>query len=73
MKYKNANPLKKLHPGEPYFFIRGQDSLAINTVMNYSIALSARGDTKGAREVSAIADAMEDWQKANPGKVKLPD
>jgi len=73
MKYQNRNPIEKLHPGEPYFFIRGQDSLAVMTVLNYSYALKAAGDMKGSREVRAIADAIEDWQKANRKRVKLPD
>ena len=73
MKYLNQNPLEKLHPGEPYFFIRAQDGLAYVAVMNYSCQLKAAGDVVGSREVRAIADAIEDWQKANPDKVKLPD
>ena len=73
MKYKNVNPIDKLHPGEPYFFIRAQDSHSYVAVMNYSCQLKASGDIKGSREVRAIADAIEDWQKANPDKVKLPD
>ena len=28
----NENPLLKLHPGEPYFFIRAQDLLSFDTV-----------------------------------------
>ena len=73
MKYKNCNPIEKLHPGEPYFFIRGQDSLAVSTIMTYSCALQAAGDIKGAREIRAIADAFQDWQRENKDKVKLPD
>ena len=73
MKYQNVNPLEKLHPGEPWFFIRAQDIHAAATIQSYASMLNASGDTKGAREVYAIAGTVSQWQIANPDKVKLPD
>lgn len=73
MKYLNQNPLDKLHPGEPYFFVRAQDIHALETVRGYAASLHDAGDYAGCNEVHKIADAMMDWQKANPDKVKHPD
>lgn len=72
-KYQNQNPLEKLHPDEPFFFIRAADIHSKTAVLNYACQLKASGDVEGSREVRAIADAIEDWQKANPEKVKAPD
>lgn len=73
MKYQNINPLEKLHEGEPFFFIRGQDVNAYHAVINYATLLKAQGDIKGSREVRAIADDIQDWQRLNDHLVKRPD
>ena len=83
MKYDGINPLSKLHEGEPYFFLRAQDTLAIPAVAVYAVVLEHRAAAergkvakslrKAAREVRAMAKRMSDWQKKNPQFVKLPD
>jgi len=73
VKYKDTNPFLKLHPDEPWFFIRAQDAFAPASVRSYASMLSASGDMKGSKECFAIADKMTEWQKANPDKVKRPD
>jgi hypothetical protein len=72
-KYATTNPLEKLKPNEPWFFIRGQDIHGPASVRSYASVLSASGDVKGSRECFAIAEAMSAWQKANPDMVKQPD
>jgi hypothetical protein len=86
-KYQGINPLERLHPGEPYFFIRAQDKLSVAAVVEYSHLLrhesvnsSLRGDKdlsdsldKQADEVLAYAQRFKAWQQENPDKVKYPD
>jgi hypothetical protein len=38
-KYADINPLTKLHPGEPYFFVRAQDRLSVEAVKHYAVLL----------------------------------
>ena len=86
-KYEGINPLERLHPGEPYFFIRAQDKLSVDAVIAYSKLLQIesnsaahRGEdelaislSKSAIDVIQFAHQFFDWQQANPEKVKLPD
>jgi hypothetical protein len=86
-KYAGINPIERLHRGEPYFFIRGQDRLSVAAVIEYSHLLrhesvnsSLRGDNelsdsldKQADEVLSYAQKFKDWQRENPDKVKYPD
>lgn len=68
-----GDPTKKLHPGEPYFFIRGQDVYGPVTVATHAQAMADDGDDVGAAEVGKIAVAMKHWQNSNPTLVKKPD
>ncbi len=86
-KYEGINPLTKLHPGEPYFFLRAQDVLAEEIVAAYSHRLQREADKalasgneelsdrlmQDAIQVIGIAHKFLDWQQDNPDKVKLPD
>ena len=86
-KYEGINPLERLHPGEPYFFIRAQDRLSVAAVIEYSHLLrhesvntSLRGDydlsdslSKQADEVLEFAQKFKDWQENNSDLVKYPD
>lgn len=86
-KYADVNPLTKLHPGEPYFFIRAQDKLSVDAVFAYSKLLQieankaiGQGDeilanslSLDAVQVASFAHKFLDWQEKNPDKVKLPD
>jgi hypothetical protein len=86
-KYQDENPLFRLHPGEPFFFIRAQDKLSVETIMEYSRLLEreswkARGEgnevlarslSDQSTEVAIFAHKFLDWQEENPDKVKLPD
>lgn len=73
MKYHKTNPIEKLHPGEPWFFIRSTDRFAPAAVQAYATMLGANGDKDGAAECMAISHEIIQWQKANPDKVKHPD
>ena len=86
-KYAGINPLERLHPNEPWFFIRAQDRLSVAAVIEYSHLLrhesvnsSLRGDNelsdslnKQADEVLAYAQDFKDWQEENSDLVKYPD
>lgn len=72
-KYDGVNPLDKLHPGEPYFFLRAQDLIAPNAVLSYAHSLKTDGDAKGHDECTEVARRMLQWQRKFPDKVKMPD
>jgi hypothetical protein len=86
-KYEGINPLDRLHPGEPYFFIRAQDKLSVEAVRHYSHLLEeesrkalGRGEdelsyslNRQAIEVINFAHKFLDWQEENEGLVKYPD
>jgi hypothetical protein len=86
-KYDGINPLERLNPGEPWFFIRAQDRLSVDAVIEYSHLLrreankaSMRNEydlsdslSKQAAEVLEFAQNFADWQKENSDLVKYPD
>ena len=86
-KYQGTNPLTRLHPDEPWFFIRAQDRLSTAAVIEYSHLLrhesvnaSLRGDhdlsdslSKQADEVLEFSQRFKDWQRNNSDLVKYPD
>ena len=86
-KYQGINPLERLHPNEPWFFIRAQDRLSTAAVIEYSHLLrhesvnaSLRGDhdlsdslSKQADEVLEFSQRFKDWQRSNSDLVKYPD
>lgn len=85
-KYEHVNPLTKLHDGEPYFFIRAQDKLAVEAVRCYSHLLADESSKhsgtneelanrlmKDAIQILGFARRIDDWQQANPKLVKVPD
>ncbi len=86
-KYAGINPLERLHPGEPYFFIRAQDKLSVDAVTEYSYLLRREANkaavrdeydlsdslNKQADEVLEYAEKFRDWQRENNDLVKLPD
>lgn len=67
MKYEGIDPRSKLHPGEPYFFIRAQDVFAPAAVQAYATMSHQHA------ELHPMIQAMVEWQRANPDKVKIPD
>ncbi len=86
-KYDGINPLERLHPDEPWFFVRGQDRLSVEAVRAYSVILQYESDKAFVRgekelgesllaqsgEVSLFAHKFLDWQEANEDLVKYPD
>jgi hypothetical protein len=86
-KYADENPLSRLNPGEPFFFIRGQDKLSVDAVVEYSHLLRRESNKavlrkdydlsdsldKQAKEVLAYAEKFMDWQEENSDLVKFPD
>jgi hypothetical protein len=84
-KYQGQNPIERLHDGEPYFFIRAQDSLSGKAVSAYADLLKEAADNaraysdsladnilKQALAVQAMANDFLDWQIDNPTLVKEP-
>lgn len=60
-----------LHPGEPFFLVRGQDELAPLVVDLYRVLLDRNGgDASGLDD---LAERMREFQTANPGLVKTAD
>ena len=57
----------KLHPGEPWFVIRGQDVFAPAAVQAYA-SLSQQH-----HELHPMIGAIVRWQEQNPTLVKKPD
>jgi hypothetical protein len=86
-RYEKVTQFMNLHPGEPWFYLRAQDKLSVEIVMEYSRLLEGeswkargRGDEALARslsdqstQVAQAAHKFLDWQEDNPDKVKLPD
>lgn len=61
--------LKKLHPGEPYFVLRAQDSTAATLVRIWAARAEEEGCNPGkVAEARELAKAMEAWPQR-----KLPD
>lgn len=74
----SKNQVMRLHPNEPVFILRAQDVFApkvITTWCNMVIhdPKATQGNFDQAANASLIANDMEQWQKANPDKVKIPD
>ena len=75
--YATVNPIKELHPGEPFFFIRAQDKLSVDAVVNYGQLLQREankaaiaGDNdlhktlcEQSAEVMLYAHTFMDWQE----------
>jgi hypothetical protein len=86
-KYEGINPLERLHPYEPFFFVRGQDLLSFDIVAEYAHLLTkaagqamregkdvlAQSLGDQAAQVSLYALEFLDWQRENADKVKYPD
>lgn len=69
-----AELIGKLHPDEPYFIFRAQDILSVMVLRNYAKLIEdycSEGDQLA--NVVRWANKFTDWQRRNPGHVKLPD
>lgn len=67
--------LAKVDEDEPIFVLRAQDRLAPALIREW-VNRAKQASSLGARrteEALQVADAMEEWQKAHPGRVKYPD
>jgi hypothetical protein len=68
-----------LHPGEPFFLIRGQDQLATVMVAMYKLLLVAEyarlGKAPATQKLALDRKQRElrEWQSRNPGLVKVAD
>lgn len=65
-----------LHPGEPFFLVRGQDELAERLVALYAVLFCLGHGLPADQWPADLVAKMEQiraWQEANPGLVKLPD
>lgn len=66
--------LKKIPEDEPVFVLRAQDRAAPVTVAGWAILAQYAGSPREKyRGATDQADAMVQWQKENPDKVKVPD
>jgi len=86
-EYQDLNPIKQLHPGEPFFFIRAQDKLSVDAVIAYGRILQREANkaalaedkdlhatlSEQSAEVMMYAHKFMDWQEENSEKVKFPD
>lgn len=72
-KYEGINPIEKLHEGEPFFFIRGQDLFALQAIKAYETLINASGDKLMAMQVAALGENVRVWQSKNQHLVKHPD
>ena len=76
LKYPHVGGAQ-IPPDEPVFVIRAQDRLALAMirfyVTVYHIRYGDKVDNKVLEELAAHRKAIEDWQKANPEKVKMAD
>lgn len=64
----------KLPDDEPVFTLRAQDATAPLAVEAWARVAAASGVSPEKVKVAlAHAQAMREWQAANPDKVKLPD
>ena len=54
---------KEIPDKEPLFLLRGQDELAPRIVRDYATAREKLGHSDAAKEIRAIAKAMEAWPK----------
>lgn len=57
-KYQGINPLDKLHPDEPWFFIRAQDRLSVEAVKRYVLLLQEAAERVSRDTNLDEADAM---------------
>jgi hypothetical protein len=59
---------------EPLFIIRGQDAAAVPAIRAYALKASYAGASdEFVQQVEQQAEAISQWQKANPDRVKVPD
>ena len=85
-KYRGQNPLERLHEGEPYFFLRGQDSLTPKAMQFYAELLNEESTKAAGRNEMALANNLMkqalavlrmageivDWQSDHMELVKQP-
>lgn len=68
----------KLYPGEPFFAVLGRDQECKHVIADYSVHVRRDYGEKPLPEgflesLQGLYKAVEEWQKANPEKVKLAD
>lgn len=60
--------------GEPIFVLRSKDLLSVLAVIEYRDLLDKYwADPAMMEGVGSALDQMREWQKNNPGLVRLPD
>lgn len=57
--------LNKAGPGEPLFVLRAKDPAAAQAVRHWATMASGEHDDRKIAAALAVADAMDDWRKAN--------
>lgn len=86
-RYDKVTEFMDLHEGEPWFYLRAQDKLSVQIVMEYSRLLEgeswkargqgddllARSLSEQATQVAMAAHKFMDWQEEHKDLVKLPD
>lgn len=68
-----AQLVAKLHEGEPIFVFRAQDILSVMVLSHYATLLEQYGDLEMIEAVVKWRNRFQEWQRSNPGLVKLPD
>lgn len=67
--------LGHLNEDEPIFILRAQDILSVMAIRHYASLIEnyCYHDTHQLESVVQAANEFAQWQRENPGKVKLPD
>lgn len=72
--YPAIRNLLNIPEGEPLFILRAQDVTVVPVIRFYGTSALAAGATpEFVQHVNEDAYEFEQWQEANPGRVKIPD
>lgn len=74
-KYRTIeNFLSKLHPDEPWFVFRAQDTLLTAILQHYvELLREAKAETDMIGGILIFEEKVREWQQKNSGVVKIPD
>jgi hypothetical protein len=65
-------PFPRLHPQEPFFVFRGQDTLAPRAIHDYAARLETKGLDEQASDVEDVVQRFISWQIRMSDVVRLP-
>ena len=65
--------LNKAEPDEPLFVIRAKDPIGANTVRHWCAMAIGSHEPEKIADARKVADAMDDWRKANVPEINGHD